>query len=65
MTLFDEDTPLELIAALQPDLLVKGSDYTEATVVGAEIVRAAGGRVLLADLVPGQSTSRLARPATA
>ena len=65
VTLFDEDTPLELIAALQPDLLVKGSDYTEATVVGAEIVRAAGGRVLLADLVPGQSTSRLARPATA
>ena len=60
VALFDEDTPLELITALQPDLLVKGSDYTEASVVGADIVKTAGGRVMLADLVPGQSTSRLA-----
>ena len=65
VTLFDEDTPLALIAALQPDLLVKGSDYTEATVVGADIVRAVGGRVLLADLVPHQSTSRLAAASSA
>ena len=65
VTLFDEDTPLEIITALQPDLLVKGADYAEADVVGADIVRAAGGRVLLAELVPDQSTSRLARPATA
>ncbi len=58
--LFDEDTPLELITALQPDLLVKGADYTEDTVVGAEVVKAGGGRVLLAQLVPDQSTTRLA-----
>ena len=60
VVLFDEDTPLDLIAALQPDLLVKGADYTEETVVGADLVRAAGGRVMLARLTPGQSTSRLA-----
>ena len=59
VVLFDEDTPLELITALQPDLLVKGADYTEETVVGAEVVKAGGGRVMLARLVPEQSTSRL------
>ncbi|WP_237479524.1 D-glycero-beta-D-manno-heptose-7-phosphate kinase [Lichenibacterium dinghuense] len=60
VVLFDEDTPLELISALQPDLLVKGADYTEDTVVGADVVKAGGGRVMLARLVPGQSTTRLA-----
>lgn len=59
VVLFDEDTPLALIAALQPDLLVKGADYTEETVVGADIVKASGGRVMLARLTPDQSTSRL------
>ncbi len=59
VVLFGEDTPLDLITALQPDLLVKGADYTEETVVGAEVVRAAGGRVMLARLTPAQSTSRL------
>lgn len=59
VVLFDEDTPYELIAALKPDLLVKGADYTEGQVVGADIVRSAGGTVLLADLTEGQSTSRL------
>ena len=59
VVLFDEETPLELITALQPDLLVKGADYTEETVVGADVVRAGGGRVMLARLTPGQSTSRL------
>ena len=59
VVLFDEETPYELIRTLQPDLLVKGSDYTEETVVGAEIVRAAGGKVLLAHLVEGQSTTQL------
>lgn len=57
--LFDEDTPLEAIEALQPDLLVKGSDYAEDAVVGWPIVRARGGRLLLADLQPGRSTSNL------
>lgn len=56
---FDEDTPLDLIQALQPDVLVKGSDYTEDQVVGAEIVKARGGRVLLVDVAPGHSTTRL------
>ena len=56
---FDEDTPAETIAALKPDLLVKGADYTMEQVVGAETVRAAGGRVLLLPLVRGQSTTSL------
>jgi D-beta-D-heptose 7-phosphate kinase/D-beta-D-heptose 1-phosphate adenosyltransferase len=59
VVLFDEDTPYELVAALQPEVLVKGADYTEDQVVGADIVRAAGGRVLLAKLSEGLSTSRL------
>ncbi|MDP3549104.1 MAG: D-glycero-beta-D-manno-heptose-7-phosphate kinase [Novosphingobium sp.] len=65
VTLFDEDTPLELITALQPDLLVKGADYTVDTVVGADQVLARDGRVLLADLTPGQSSSRLISRMTA
>ncbi|SDF17767.1 D-glycero-beta-D-manno-heptose 1-phosphate adenylyltransferase [Desulfovibrio legallii] len=59
--LFDADTPLELIRAIRPDVLVKGSDYTEATVVGADLVRAAGGRVFLAALTPGCSTTGIVR----
>ena len=59
VVVFDEDTPLELIRALQPDVLVKGSDYTEDRVVGADVVRARGGRVVLVDLEPGHSTTRL------
>ena len=54
---FGEDTPLELITALVPDVLVKGGDYTVDRVVGADVVQAAGGRVVLAELVPGQSTT--------
>ena len=54
---FEEDTPLALIRALLPDVLVKGADYTVDQVVGADVVQAAGGRVLLAGLVPGQSTT--------
>ena len=60
---FDEDTPAETIAALKPDLLVKGADYTMEEVVGAETVRASGGRVLLLPLVRGQSTTSLIRRA--
>ena len=54
---FDEETPLALITALVPDVLVKGADYTVDQVVGADVVRAAGGRVVLAELVAGQSTT--------
>jgi D-beta-D-heptose 7-phosphate kinase/D-beta-D-heptose 1-phosphate adenosyltransferase len=56
---FDDDTPLELIRRLQPDVLVKGGDYTIDGVVGAAEVQAAGGRVVLVDLVEGRSTTRL------
>ncbi|HEX7977898.1 MAG TPA: D-glycero-beta-D-manno-heptose-7-phosphate kinase [Gemmatimonadaceae bacterium] len=61
---FDEDTPRELIEALQPDVLIKGGDYTRDRVVGAEIVEARGGRVVLVDLVTGHSTSNLVRAAS-
>ena len=60
---FDEDTPRRLIEALQPDVLIKGGDYTRDHVVGAEIVEARGGRVVLVDLVTGHSTSNLVRAA--
>jgi D-beta-D-heptose 7-phosphate kinase / D-beta-D-heptose 1-phosphate adenosyltransferase len=55
--IFAEDTPLALIEAIKPDVLVKGADYTVDKVVGADQVRSYGGRVLLADLTPGQSTT--------
>ncbi|MGP1256088.1 MAG: D-glycero-beta-D-manno-heptose 1-phosphate adenylyltransferase [Kiloniellales bacterium] len=58
VVIFGEDTPYDLIAAVEPDLLVKGADYDEAEVVGADLVKARGGRVLLADLKDGHSTSR-------
>ena len=54
---FDEDTPLALIRALMPDVLVKGADYAPEAVVGADLVRAAGGRLVLAGLLPDQSTT--------
>src|SRR5947208_4327742 len=56
---FDEETAIELIRRLKPDVLVKGGDYTVEGVVGHEDVQAAGGRVLLVDLVEGRSTTRL------
>lgn len=59
VALFDQDTPLELIELIQPDVIIKGADYREDEVVGAGIVKARGGRVILATLQPGQSTSRL------
>ena len=57
VTVFDTDTPAALIEALHPDVLVKGADYPLDAVVGAELVRSWGGRVLLADLLPGQTSS--------
>ena len=59
VTWFDEDTPRELIARLLPDVLVKGGDYTRDTIVGADEVEAAGGRVEVIPLVPGQSTTSI------
>jgi len=58
VVLFGEDTPLELISAIKPDVLVKGADYTVATVVGADVVQAAGGKVVLANLEDGHSTTQ-------
>ena len=57
VVVFEEDTPEALIAELRPDLLVKGADYTLDKVVGAELVRGWGGKVALADLLPGHSTT--------
>lgn len=58
VVLFEEDTPLELIRALTPDVLVKGGDYTVETVVGAKEVLARGGDVVIVPLTPGHSTTR-------
>jgi D-beta-D-heptose 7-phosphate kinase/D-beta-D-heptose 1-phosphate adenosyltransferase len=55
--IFEEDTPLELITALAPDVLVKGGDYTLDQIVGAKEVMAAGGRVVINPIVPGFSTT--------
>jgi len=57
--LFDEDTPLALIHALKPDVIVKGSDYTEDQVVGGVEVKSWGGGVALIDVVEGRSTSNI------
>ncbi len=59
VTSFSDDTPLALIEALLPDLLVKGADYSAGTVVGWPQVQAAGGRLLLAELLPGRSTTKI------
>jgi D-beta-D-heptose 7-phosphate kinase/D-beta-D-heptose 1-phosphate adenosyltransferase len=55
--LFEEDTPLELLKLIRPDLLIKGADYTRETVVGAAEVESWGGSVALAELLPGHSTT--------
>jgi bifunctional ADP-heptose synthase (sugar kinase/adenylyltransferase) len=57
VVVFDQDTPFELIATLRPDVLVKGGDYTEASIVGAREVRSWGGDVVVIPLTPGHSTT--------
>jgi D-glycero-beta-D-manno-heptose 1-phosphate adenylyltransferase len=59
VVVFEQDTPLELIVHLRPDVLVKGGDYTEATMVGAREVRSWGGHVAVVPLTPDQSTTRI------
>ena len=59
VVVFDEDTPLRLVEALLPDVIVKGGDYRPDTVVGAREVVAAGGRVVIAPLLEGRSTTRI------
>ncbi len=59
VAIFEEDTPLKLITAIKPSVLVKGGDYTRETVVGHEVVEAHGGEVVLVDILPGHSTTSL------
>jgi len=59
VVLFEEDTPLELIRALAPDVLVKGADYAPDRIVGADWIEERGGRVVRVPLLPGYSTSAL------
>ena len=59
VVVFDHETPHELIAALQPDVLVKGADWAEDAIVGRDIVEARGGRVVRVPLEAGRSTSAI------
>jgi D-beta-D-heptose 7-phosphate kinase/D-beta-D-heptose 1-phosphate adenosyltransferase len=59
VVIFDEDTPIRLIATIVPNVLVKGGDYTREQVVGHEVVEAAGGAVMLVDILAGFSTTSL------
>jgi D-beta-D-heptose 7-phosphate kinase/D-beta-D-heptose 1-phosphate adenosyltransferase len=61
VVVFEQDTPLELIERVRPNVLVKGADYARDEVVGHDLVEAAGGRVILVDLVPGHSTTNIVR----
>lgn len=61
---FAEDTPLDLIIALMPDILVKGADYTAEQVIGADVVRAHGGKIVLVPLSEGRSTTSLVKKIT-
>lgn len=57
VVIFPEDTPLNLVKQLRPDVIVKGGDYSEATIVGASEVRSWGGAVVVVPITPGHSTT--------
>lgn len=57
VVMFEEDTPIELVRAIEPDVIVKGGDYSPETIVGADLVTARGGRVVVIPLVDGHSTT--------
>jgi rfaE bifunctional protein nucleotidyltransferase chain/domain len=59
VVIFDEETPRDLIQAIQPDVLVKGSDWAEDAIVGRDIVEARGGRVVRVAIQPGHSTTNI------
>ena len=59
VVLFDQDTPLEIVLALKPDVIVKGGDYAENTIVGASEIKSWGGEVAVIPLTPGQSTTSI------
>jgi D-beta-D-heptose 7-phosphate kinase/D-beta-D-heptose 1-phosphate adenosyltransferase len=57
VVVYDEDTPMALLEALRPDVLIKGADYSLDQVVGADLVQSYGGTILLADIADGYSTT--------
>jgi rfaE bifunctional protein nucleotidyltransferase chain/domain len=59
VVVYDEPTPLEVVKALGPDVLVKGADWAEDAIVGREEVEASGGRVVRVEMVPGRSTTAM------
>ena len=59
VVIFDEETPRDLIMAIQPDVLVKGADWSEDAIVGRDIVEARGGRVVRVAIEPGHSTTKI------
>lgn len=59
VVVFDEDTPLDLISRIEPDVLVKGADWSAGNIVGRDLVEARGGRVVRLDLTPGFSSTSL------
>ena len=61
VVIFPDDTPLNLVKHLRPDVIVKGGDYSEDTIVGAAEVKSWGGRVLVVPLTPGHSTTAIIR----
>lgn len=61
VVVFPDDTPLNLVRHLKPDVIVKGGDYSEATIVGADEVKSWGGRVVVVPLTPGHSTTNIIR----
>jgi D-beta-D-heptose 7-phosphate kinase/D-beta-D-heptose 1-phosphate adenosyltransferase len=59
VVVFDEATPLAVVEALRPDVLVKGADWGPDEIVGSDVVKAGGGRVVRVELVPGRSTTAI------
>ena len=57
--LFNDDTPIKLIKQLMPDILFKGSDYKEEEIIGSDIIKKYGGKVVLVDFLPGYSTTNI------
>jgi rfaE bifunctional protein nucleotidyltransferase chain/domain len=59
ITIFDEPDPLALIQTIKPDVLIKGADWKEAEIIGSNVVKSYGGKVIRIEVVPGISTSRI------
>jgi rfaE bifunctional protein nucleotidyltransferase chain/domain len=59
ITIFDEPDPLALIQTIKPDVLIKGADWKETEIIGSDVVKSYGGKVIRIEVVPGISTSRI------